>query len=146
MKKACKINRRKINISRNMATLCSGPSHRILPTILFSGMNCSPETHTIPATDSANRSLPRKYWHGFLVCFVTALTAATSNDAGSAQDGMNSDLGISWGAMNTAVGVLFIGIGYWTLLISPAAWLYGRRITYLVCIAMGLGGAVWFAR
>jgi len=95
---------------------------------------------------TSNRSPLRKYWHAFLVCFVTALTAATSNDAGSAQDGMNTDLGISWGSMSTAVGVLFLGIGYWTLLISPAAWLYGRRITYLICILLGLGGAIWMAR
>lgn len=93
-----------------------------------------------------HRSMPRKYWHAFLVCFVTGLTAATSNDAGSAGDGMNSDLQIGWGVQNTAVGVLFIGIGYWTLLMSPAAYLYGRRITYLICIALGLGGAIWMAR
>jgi MFS family permease len=100
-------------------------------------------------TDSPNDplhwSLPRKYWHSFLVCFVTGLTAATSNDAGSSQYGQNTDLGISYDAMNTAAGVLFVGIGYWTLLISPAAFLYGRRITYLICITLGLIGAVWLA-
>lgn len=96
--------------------------------------------------DPLNWSKTRKYWHTFLMCFITGLTAATANDAGSAQDGMNTDLGLSWDSMNTGAGVLFIGIGYWTLLISPAAWLYGRRITYLICLALGLGGAIWMAR
>lgn len=40
-------------------------------------------------TDSPNDPLhwplARKIWQSSLVCFVTALTAATSNDAGSAQ-------------------------------------------------------------
>ncbi|KAF8853157.1 MFS general substrate transporter [Acephala macrosclerotiorum] len=105
----------------------------------------SPQPTTSP-NDPLNWSLPRKYWHAFLLCFITGLTAATSNDAGSAQDGMNTDYGISYNAMNTGAGVLFIGIGYWTLLISPAAWLYGRRITYLVCLILGVVGAIWMAR
>ena len=105
----------------------------------------SPQPTTSP-NDPLNWSLPRKYWHAALVCFITALTAATSNDAGSAQYGENTDLGISYSAMNTGAGVLFIGIGYWTLLMSPAAWLYGRRITYLVCLVLGVVGAIWMAR
>ena len=96
--------------------------------------------------DPLNWSIARKVLHCFLVCFVTGFTAATSNDAASAQTGMNADLGISYNTMNTGAGVLFIGIGYFTLLISPAAWLYGRRITYLVCITLGLVGAIWMAR
>ncbi|KAE8441710.1 hypothetical protein EG329_004539 [Mollisiaceae sp. DMI_Dod_QoI] len=105
----------------------------------------SPQPTTSP-NDPLNWTLPRKYWHAFLLCFITALTAATSNDAGSAQDGMNAEYGISYNAMNTGAGVLFIGIGYFTLLISPAAWLYGRRITYLVCLSVGVVGAIWMAR
>jgi MFS family permease len=96
--------------------------------------------------DPLNWSIARKYWHAFLVCFITGLTAATSNNAASAQFGENDELGISYDAMNTGAGVLFIGIGYGTLLISPAAWLWGRRITYLFCITMGLVGAIWMAR
>jgi MFS family permease len=105
----------------------------------------SPQPTNSP-NDPLNWSLPRRCWHAVLLCFITALTAATSNDAGSAQDGMNNDLGISYNAMNTGAGVLFIGIGYFTLLISPAAWLYGRRITYLVCMVLGVIGAIWFAK
>jgi MFS family permease len=100
-------------------------------------------------TDSPNDplhwSLLRKSWHSFLVCFITALTAATSNDAGAAQYNENLELGVSYSSFNTGSGVLFLGIGYWTLLISPAVWLYGRRISYLVCMVLGLVGGVWFA-
>jgi MFS family permease len=96
--------------------------------------------------DPLNWSLPRKYWHAFLVCFITGFTAATSNDAATAQYGENTDLGISYATMNTGAGVLFIGIGYATLLFSPAPWLWGRRINYLFCILLGLVGALWMAR
>lgn len=94
--------------------------------------------------DPLNWSDFRKYWHMFVVCFVTGLTAATSNDAGAAQNDMNEYLGISWTVFNTGAGVLFIGIGYWTLLQSPTAFLYGRRIGYLICLFLGLGGSIWF--
>lgn len=101
-------------------------------------------------TDSPNDplhwSIPRKIWQSFLVCFITALTAATSNDAGSAQYNMNLDLGISYSSFNTGAGILFIGIGYWCLLSSPAVYLYGRRILYLVCLLFGVAGSIWFAK
>lgn len=101
-------------------------------------------------TDSPNDplhwSLKRKIWHSLLVCFVTALTAATSNDAGAAQYNENLELGISYGSFNTGAGVLFCGIGYWTLLSSPAVYLYGRRILYLVGMTWGFIGGIWFAR
>jgi MFS family permease len=105
----------------------------------------SPQPTNSP-NDPLNWSLPRRCWHAVLLCFITALTAATSNDAGSAQDGMNADLGISYNAMNTGAGVLFLGIGYFTLLVSPAAWLYGRRITFLICMILGVIGAIWLAK
>lgn len=99
-------------------------------------------------TDSPNDplqwSLVRKIWHTALVCFVTALTAATSNDAGSASDGFNEVLGIDYSYFNTGAGVLFIGIGYWTLLSSPAVHLYGRRLLYLFGMVLGLVGNIWF--
>jgi MFS family permease len=96
--------------------------------------------------DPLRWSPARRYWHATLVCFIAALTAATSNDAGSAADAQNSELGISYSQINNAAGVLFIAIGYMTLLLAPTVTLYGRRINYLICIAMGLGGAAWFAR
>lgn len=99
-------------------------------------------------TDSPNDplqwSLARKIWHTALVCFVTALTAATSNDAGSASDGFNEYQGIDYAYFNTGAGVLFIGIGYWTLLSSPLVHLYGRRLLYLISMLLGLGGSIWF--
>lgn len=101
-------------------------------------------------TDSPNDPLhwplPRKAWHSFLVCFVTALTAATSNDAGAAQYNENLELGISYSSFNTGAGILFLGIGYWTLLSSPTVYLYGRRILYLVGMMFGVIGGIWFAR
>ncbi|EXJ88388.1 hypothetical protein A1O1_05318 [Capronia coronata CBS 617.96] len=96
--------------------------------------------------DPLHWSLPHKYWHSFLVCFVTALTAATSNDAGAAQYNENLELGISYSSFNTGAGILFIGIGYWTLLSSPAVYLYGRRILYLIGMLWGVIGSIWFAR
>lgn len=104
----------------------------------------SPQPSESP-NDPLNWSIPRKYLHALLLFFITGFTAATANDAGSAQDGMNEEYGISYQAMNSGAGVLFVGIGYWTLLISPAASLYGRRIPYLIGITWGLIGAIWFA-
>ena len=79
----------------------------------------------------------RKCWHAFLLLLITALTGATTNDSGSAQFQENAELGVSYNSFNVGAGILFIGIGYWTLLISPAVWLYGRRISYLVCLCLG---------
>ncbi|KAI5284151.1 hypothetical protein KEM52_003050, partial [Ascosphaera acerosa] len=105
----------------------------------------SPHPTTSP-NDPLNWAGWRKWWHTLLVCFIAGFTAATSNDAGSAQFGEREDLGISYGAMNTGAGVLFLGIGYGTLAISPAAWLWGRRSSYLFCILMGMVGSIWMAR
>jgi MFS family permease len=96
--------------------------------------------------DPLRWSTARRYWHATLVCFIAALTAATSNDAGSAADSQNIELGITYDQINIAAGVLFIAIGYMTLLLAPTVTLYGRRLNYLICIALGLGGSAWFAR
>lgn len=105
---------------------------------------------TPPPTSSPNDPLNwspwRKYWHAGLVLFVTALTAATANDAGAAGDALLEELGISYNVANTAAGVLFLSIGYWCLLASPMPWLYGRRIQYLICLLFGVVGSIWFAR
>jgi MFS family permease len=94
--------------------------------------------------DPLNWSLARKIWHSFLVCYIVALTAATSNVAGAASVGVNEKYGISYDVFNTGAGVLFVAIGYWTLLSSPATHLYGRRILYLVGTVWGLVGNIWF--
>ena len=96
--------------------------------------------------DPLNWSLARKTWHSILVCYVVALTAATSNVAGAASVGVNEQYGISYDVFNTGAGVLFVAIGYWTLLSSPAVHLYGRRILYLVGTTWGLIGNIWFGR
>ncbi|KAK5091509.1 Major facilitator superfamily transporter [Lithohypha guttulata] len=86
----------------------------------------------------------RKIWHSFLVLFVVGMTAATSNVAGSGADGVNEEYGISYDVFNTGAGVLFIGIGYWCLLSSPAVHLYGRRILYLIGMIWGVIGNTWY--
>ncbi|KAL1305703.1 hypothetical protein AAFC00_007293 [Neodothiora populina] len=102
-------------------------------------------TPTDSPNDPLNWSLVRKTWSASLVLFITALTAATSNSAGAAGTVLVDDYGIGWGVQNTAAGVLFIGIGYCTLLLSSAPWLYGRRISYLICLCFSIVGAAWFA-
>jgi MFS family permease len=111
----------------------------------LSEINLNPQPTNSP-DDPLRWSAVRRYWHAVLVCFVAALTAATSNDAGSAADAQNEELGISYDKINNAAGVLFIAIGYMTLLLAPTVTLYGRRINYLICIILGLGGSIWFAR
>lgn len=94
--------------------------------------------------DPLNWSKPRKTWHLLLLAFITALTAATSNDAGAAQDSLNEVYGISYDSMNTGAGVLFIFIGWSCIFFAPASSLYGRRITYLICLLFGTLGCMWF--
>jgi len=96
--------------------------------------------------DPLSWSMARKVWHSFLVLFVVGLTAATSNNAGSGADGVQEEYGISYGVFNTGAGVLFIGIGYWCLLSSPAVHLYGRRILYLISMLFLVFGDVWYAK
>ncbi|KAI7493618.1 MFS general substrate transporter [Hortaea werneckii] len=100
---------------------------------------------TASPNDPLNWSPARKYWHAGLVLYITAFTAATSNDAGAGGEAMVKYLGISYGVQNTAAGVLFIAIGYWTLLGSPLTTLYGRRIMYLLCLIWCFIGSIWYA-
>lgn len=95
--------------------------------------------------DPLNWSKWRKFIHFGLLSFVTAFTAATSNDAGATQDSLNEYYGISYDAMNTGAGVLFLGVGWATLFLAPLSSLYGRKISYLICTTLGLLGAMWFA-
>ncbi|KAK6201703.1 transport protein [Scheffersomyces amazonensis] len=95
--------------------------------------------------DPLNWSSYRKAICFAIVAFITGFTAATSNDAGAVQDSFNEIYGISYDAMNTGAGVLFIGIGWGTFFLAPSASLYGRKFTYYICIFLGLLGALWFA-
>ncbi|KAJ5908924.1 hypothetical protein N7495_001606 [Penicillium taxi] len=103
-------------------------------------------TPTNSPDDPLNWSALRRYWNASIVLFIVAFTAATSNDAGTAGNGMTVELNISWDNINVAAGVLFVGIGYCTLLMSPAPFLYGRRSSYLICLLFSIGGSIWFAR
>ncbi|KAK6459446.1 histidinol and sodium permease [Scheffersomyces xylosifermentans] len=108
------------------------------------GLILMPQPSDSP-NDPLNWSFTRKLWHFVLLSFITALTAATSNSAGAAQDSLNAIYGISYDAMNTGAGVLFIFIGWSCIFFAPASSLYGRRITYIVCLLAGTLGSVWFA-
>ncbi|AOW04595.1 uncharacterized protein YALI1_D32619g [Yarrowia lipolytica] len=101
---------------------------------------------TSSPNDPLKWSWSRKLWHTLLVCFITGFTAATSNDSGAASDGLLEELGVGYDVQNTAAGVLFLGIGYWCLFISPLGSLYGRRLPYLLGCILGLIGALWFGR
>lgn len=101
---------------------------------------------TDSVNDPYNWSKGKKYWNFAVLAFITGFTAATSNDAGSTQDSLNELYGISYNSMNTGAGVLFIGIGWGTFFMAPWAGLYGRKLTYFVCIFLGLVGAVWFSQ
>ena len=96
--------------------------------------------------DPLRWSKPRKIWHSILVLYIVGLTAATSNNAGSGSDGVNEEYGISYDVFNTGAGVLFIAIGYWTLLSSPLVHLYGRRLGYLISMIVNIGGLIWYGR
>ncbi|VEU20252.1 DEKNAAC101185 [Brettanomyces naardenensis] len=99
-------------------------------------------------SDSPNDPLNWSRWTKILqfglLLFITGFTAATSNDAGSVQDSMNEIYDISYDSMNTGAGVLFISIGLSTYFLGPTSSLYGRKLTYFICIVVGLIGAIWF--
>ncbi|ODV82815.1 hypothetical protein CANARDRAFT_204474 [[Candida] arabinofermentans NRRL YB-2248] len=99
-------------------------------------------------TNSPNDPLNWSTWTKIaqfsIILFITGFTAATSNDAGSIQDSMNEIYDISYDSMNTGAGVLFAAIGLSTVLLGPCSSLYGRKITYFICILLGLCGAAWF--
>lgn len=94
--------------------------------------------------DPLNWSKTRKYAHFLVMAIITGLTAGTSNCASSSQDSLNEYYGISYDAMNTGAGILFIGIGYGTLFVAPFSYLYGRKLAYIVCLSIGLVGNIWF--
>lgn len=107
------------------------------------GIILNPQPTESP-NDPLNWSPWTKAYQFALLIFITAFTAATSNDAGAIQDSMNEIYDISYAAMNTGAGVLFASIGLSTLILGPTSSLYGRKLTYMVCILLGLVGAVWF--
>ncbi|EMG46712.1 HOL1 Protein HOL1 [Candida maltosa Xu316] len=96
--------------------------------------------------DPLNWSKTKKLLNFSLLIFITCFTAATSNIAGSVQDQLNEIYDISYNVFNTGAGVLFIGIGLGSYLLFPSASLYGRKLNYVICIALGAIGAAWFAR
>ena len=95
--------------------------------------------------DPLNWSYWRKTWHFALITFFTAFTAASTNDVGAAQVALNVIYGVSYDSMNTGAGILFLSIGWGTLFMSPFSNLYGRKISYLICLLFSLCGCIWLA-
>lgn len=101
---------------------------------------------TISPNDPLNWSKARKYIHLLLLLLFTGLTAATSNSPGSSQDGIQAEYpDISDNVFNTGDGVLFLGIGWWTLFSAPSVHLFGSRIGYLVGVLLSIAGNAWYA-
>lgn len=96
--------------------------------------------------DPLNWTKARKLVNFAILAVITGFTAATSNDAGAAQDDLNAKYNISYDAMNVGAGVLFAGIALGTFFMTPLASIYGRKITYILCILLGLGGSFWFGK
>lgn len=94
--------------------------------------------------DPLNWSVFRKFLNFTILAVITGFTAATSNDAGAVQDALNVKYGISYDSMNTGAGILFASIGIGTFVLTPLASIYGRKVSYFICIFLGLLGAVWF--
>ncbi|GME77745.1 unnamed protein product [Ambrosiozyma monospora] len=86
-----------------------------------------------------------KLYQFFLLAFITGFTAATSNNASAVQESMNEVYSISYDSMNTGAGVLFVSIALTTVFLGPTSYLCGRKISYIICVAMGLAGLAWFA-
>lgn len=95
--------------------------------------------------DPLNWSKSKKAINFAILAFITGFTAATSNDAGATQTDLHEQYGITYDSMNTGAGVLFIAIGTGTILLAPASTVYGRKISYFICIGLGLLGAIWLA-
>lgn len=101
---------------------------------------------TISPNDPLTWSKLRKYVHLLLVLLFTGLTAATSNSCGAAQDAIQAEFPhISDRVFNTGEGLLFLGIGWWTLFGAPSVYLYGSRIGYLVGVLLSIIGNAWYA-
>ncbi|RKF54177.1 putative MFS-type transporter [Erysiphe neolycopersici] len=95
------------------------------------------------SNDPLNWSLLRKLWHTFLLLFITGLTSASTNSTWLAQEAMFNEYNISFGKVDFGSAVLFMGIGLGTFLLSPIAFLYGRRLPYLIYILMSIIGMLW---
>ncbi|GME76210.1 unnamed protein product [Ambrosiozyma monospora] len=120
----------------------SQPKHTLKTT--KNGIVLHPQPTESP-NDPLNWSKWKKLYQFCLLTFITGFTAATANDAGAIQDSMNETYDVSYDAMNTGAGVLFASIALTTVILGPTSFLYGRKLTYIICIAMGLIGAGWFA-
>lgn len=97
--------------------------------------------------DPLNWRTARKSWHLLVIMMFTGFTAAISNITAGAQEHMNAEVGEYMDDIMTyANGVLFIGIGLMCYVLAPSAFLYGRRVAYLLCIVVAIIGSAMFGR
>lgn len=92
--------------------------------------------------DPLNWPSLRKYGQLFVLIIMTGLYSSTSS---AAEDGMLNELKIINQIQNDASGVLFLGIGYFCFLISPSAFLYGRKLSYVFFMTASLISGICFA-
>ncbi|ODV94617.1 hypothetical protein PACTADRAFT_34367 [Pachysolen tannophilus NRRL Y-2460] len=95
--------------------------------------------------DPLNFSVWKKRWHFVLLSIITAFTAAIANCAESTHGSLGGKLGISYKTLDIGSAALFFGTGYSTWFLAPLSSLYGHRVTYILCISMGLIGSLWFS-
>ncbi|POS81618.1 hypothetical protein EPUL_006579, partial [Erysiphe pulchra] len=58
---------------------------------------------------------------------------------------MFDEYNIPYGKVDLGSCVLFAGIGLGTFFLSPIAYLYGRRLPYLICISSNIIGMIWMS-
>ncbi|CUM62562.1 uncharacterized protein PRCAT00000114001 [Priceomyces carsonii] len=92
-----------------------------------------PQPDDLPK-DPLNWSKKRKYWNTLIVLMYTGFTAGITNLSG-----------LSDYTTDASDGILFIGIAFGTYLLAPSVNLYGRRISYLICLFWAILGMVWVA-
>lgn len=110
----------------------------------FKGGDIDPLQQPFSSSDDPlNWSLLRKLWHTFLLLLVTGLISASTNSTWLAQEAMFHEYNIPFGDVDFGSVALFIGIGLGTFLLSPMAYLYGRRLPYLIFILLNIVGMVW---
>ena len=82
-----------IYVSKETSSVDSNSTRKIKRS--KNGVVLLPQPSDSP-NDPLNWSFSRKTWHFAVLSFITALTAATSNDAGAAQESLNSFYGITY--------------------------------------------------
>ncbi|ANZ75800.1 BA75_02774T0 [Komagataella pastoris] len=94
--------------------------------------------------DPLNWGFLRKSVHFIQLVILAGFTAAISNNASAVQTDIHDEFNISYDAMNTGAGVLFIAIALSCFLLGPICRVYGRKIVYLIGLVFAVLGCIWF--